>query len=445
MKRTITVALLFFSPFFPGKQLFAQDGPASEQPAPAPRPETAPERLTLDQCIAVALENNPALQVERERIAELEHEYRIAAAALYPSVSVSGYYQRVDDDRLGTLPNMAYSEESLAQAKVKQVLFNGGRTLNNRTAARLAGEAQQRSAEGGRLDTVLAVSQAYYRVLEARDILKVSESSAEQREAFYRLSEAFFKAGRTAKLDLLRAEAQLFEAERVLAQAREAERLSRFILKKVMGAGLDREIDVAGPSEPDLREPADEEALLREALEGNPDLKKARLLKEQSEASLRSAQGGYWPEISLQGTYGYRERDEAGRESEWTAGIFLEWPIFDGGLTRAQAGKARSRVHQVTWNERAVRDQVQVDLRDALGALRTASVAVRSSRRAVASQEEAYQAAVEFYKRGKVTYLDVLAAQVELTQAKVTAVRAVADHQNAHARLDRVLGRNGRG
>ncbi len=440
LKRILIITLLFFVSGTTFKHAFAEE-PAAEVHAGEREGGAAVRSLTLDQCIVSALENNPGLQIEREKITELENDYRIAASGLYPKVSISAYYQRLDSDRLGTLPTMAYAEETLAQAKVKQVLFDGGRTWYNRRAAARGEDAQKESAEGTRLDTIFIVSQAFYRVLEAQEILIVSENSYRQREEFLRLTESFRKAGRATKLETLKAEAQLLDADRSLSQAKEAYRLSELILKKIIGMDLGTLIRVSDGLPEQLPEPGDEGALLGEALANNPDIKKVTLLKEQSQASLSSAYGPYWPEISLQGTYGYRDRDTASWTSEWTAGVFLEWSLFEGGLTKAQAGKARSRVNQVAWNERAVRDQVQVDLREALGNVRTALAAVRSSRRLVEAQDESYNAAMMFYKGGKSTYLEVLSAQVDLTQAKASYVRAIGDYQNANAKLDRVVGK----
>jgi outer membrane protein TolC len=434
-------ALLFFIAISAHKQVFALDPATLREPEPVQQPEAAVRIFTLEECVSLALQNNPGLQVEREKIAELEHDYRIASSALYPKLSFSAYYQQVDDDRIGVPPTMLYSEETLAQAKVKQTLFDGGKTGNSRKAARMAGDAQREAAEASRLDTALAVSQAYFRVLEALDLVLVSETSLEQRQSFFKLTEAFFKAGKAARLELLRAEAQLLDAERNLTQAREARRLSELILAKVIGIDLQTNMAVAGFSPGELGAPENEEVLLQDALLNNPDLKEAALLKAQSAASRDAAGGSYWPEISLQGTYGYRDRDVTSWDSEWTAGVFLEWSLFEGGLTRAQVGKAHSKVNQLAWSERALRDQVQVDLREALGNLRTAVSAVKSTRRMVDAQDEAYTAAVEFYKRGKATYIEVLTAQVELTQAKVSYVRSVGDYQNAAAKLDRVVGK----
>ena len=115
--------------------------------------------------------------------------------------------------------------------------------------------------------------------------------------------------------------------------------------------------------------------------------------------------------------------------------------MFEGGITRAQVAKARARYRETEWNDKAIRDQVQVDLHQAAGDIRTALASILSSKRLVDAQGEAYNAVVEFYKRGKATYIEVLTAETDLTQAKAAYVLAIGDYQAASARLDRVTGK----
>jgi outer membrane protein TolC len=409
---------------------------------PSPEEEkTDIKILSLEQCIDLAFENNPVLQIEQEKITELENDYSIASAGLYPKVTASGYYTKVNRDRVGIQPIMQYTEESLGQVKLKQLLYDGGKTGYNGRAASKAADAQRDSAEATRLDTVYAVSQAYYRVLEARELLRVGENSRSQREAFFKLTDSYLKAGKATRLESLKAEAQLLDAERSLVQAREALRISELILKKTIGVGVNAQINIADGLPETFTEPGSDEVLMAQMFENNPDLKKSAQFKEQARLSIDSATGSYLPEISLQGTYGYRERDVGGSGDEWMAGVFLEWSLFEGGITRAQVGKARARYREVEWNDKAIRDQVQVDLSQALGDIRTALASIRSSKRLVEAQDEAYRAVVEFYKRGKATYIEVLTAETDLTQAKAAYVRAVGDYQSASARLDRVIGK----
>ncbi len=403
---------------------------------------SVPVKLTLGQCIESALKNNPMLRAEEEKIAELENDYLIARSGLFPRVSLSASYTKLDDTRLGVPTGMFYEDEALAQVKAKQLLFDGGRTRNSALAAKRAKEAQGESSEAARLDTISSVSQAYFRVLEARELLRTAEVSRSQREAFFKLTEAFKRVGKATKIEALRAEAQLHDSERSLIQAREAVRLSELILKRLIGIGLDAKIDIADSMPEEFSGPGEEERLLHEALSNNPDLKRIGLLKQQAAASLRSARGAYFPEISLQAAYGYRDRDTAPRgEDEWTAGVFLEWSIFEGWQTRGQAGKAAARLRQLEWNEKALMDQIKIDLSEALGNVRTALAAVEASKRLATAQEEAYKAATEFYKHGKSTYIEVLTSQAELTQAKASYIRAVGDYHSAMARLNRVIGK----
>jgi len=397
--------------------------------------------LTLDQCIALAFEKNPGLQVEQEKIIELESDYRIASAGLYPKVTASGYYSRINRDRVGIQPAMQYTEESLGQVKLKQLLYDGGKTRYNGRAASKATDAQRNSAEATRLDTVYIVSQAYYRVLEARELLRVGEQSRSQREAFFKLTDSYKKAGKATRIESLKAEAQLWEAERSLIQAREALRISELILKKTIGVGVEAQISIADGLPETFAEPGTDDILLTQMFDNNPDLKKSAQFKEQARLFIDSATGSYLPEISLQSTYGYRNRDVGGSGDEWMAGVFLEWSFFEGGITRAQVAKARARFREIEWSDKAVRDQVLVDLNQARGDMRTALASIQSSKRLVEAQDEAYKAVMEFYKRGKATYIEVLSAETDLTQAKASYVRAVGDYQSASARLDRVIGK----
>lgn len=397
--------------------------------------------LTLEQCIEFALQNNPGLQIERERIIELESEYRVAASGLFPKLTANASYTRVDPDRVGVQPEMSYREEALGQLTLKQLLFDGGKTLSSSAAAAKAADVQRESVDAARLDTIYAVSQAYYRVLETRELLRVGENSRLQREAFFKLTDTYMKAGKATRLEALKAEAQLLDAERSLVQAREALRISELILKKTIGIGVRAEISIADGLPDSFAEPGNEEALLSTLFENNADLKKSAQYKEQVRLSIDSASGGYLPAISLQGTYGYRDRDYRGSGDEWWAGVYLEWSLFEGGSTRAQVGKARAKYREAGWSERAVRDQVMVDFRQAMADIRTALAFIRSSQRLVEAQDEAYKAAIEFYKRGRSTYIEVLTAETDLTQAKAAYVRAVGEYQSASARLDRVVGK----
>jgi outer membrane protein len=418
----------------------------------SPAPEKAEARLdpsetkmlTLDQCIELAFKNNPGLQIEQEKITELENDYTIASAGLYPKVTASGYYTRVNPDRVGIQPIMQYSEESLGQLKLKQLLYDGGKTRYSGRAASKAADAQRSSTEATRLDTVYLVSQAYYRVLEARELLRVGENSRSQRETFFKLTDSYFKAGKATRIEALKAEAQLLDAERSLIQAREALRISELILRKTIGIGVDARITIADGLPDTFAEPASDELLLAQMMENNPDLKKSAQFKEQARLSIDSAAGSYLPEISLQGSYGYRQRDTGQPPlsgDEWMAGVFLDWSLFEGGTTRAQVAKARARYREIEWNDKAIRDQVRVDLSQALGDIRTALAFIKSSKRLVEAQDESYKATMEFYKRGKATYTEVLSAETDLTQAKAAYVRSVGDYQSASARLDRVIGK----
>src|SRR5512143_1036486 len=80
------------------------NGPLTTKKADALLAPVDAKILTLDQCIELALKNNPGLQIEQEKITELENDYTLASSGLYPKLSASAYYIKVNPDRVGIQP-----------------------------------------------------------------------------------------------------------------------------------------------------------------------------------------------------------------------------------------------------------------------------------------------------------------------------------------------------
>ena len=66
------------------------------------------------------------------------------------------------------------------------------------------------------------------------------------------------------------------------------------------------------------------------------EIKKLDLTVAQSQALIQAARAGYYPEVSVQGTVGLRHQDIAGTKGEWLVGAFLDFPFFEGGVTKVE-------------------------------------------------------------------------------------------------------------
>ncbi|HEY3447542.1 MAG TPA: TolC family protein [Myxococcales bacterium] len=412
----------------------------------APATAAAAE-LTLEQALGLAAQNSPALAQSRARLEEAQADAIGARSALLPKLSASASYSWLDPNRLsplgapsgGAVPTL-YSAEGFAGLKARQVLFDGLRSWSSLSAAQRGIDAERSAVQASALDSTLVVTQAFVRLLESQQLVQVAAQALERQRAFESLIEGQLELGKGARLDLLKAQAQRLEAERARVASEETRKAAAAALRRWIGLESLEDVIAAG----ELSAPAGELAPtnLREAARAsNPDLRRLAAQERQAEAQADLARGGYLPEVSLQGTYGYRFRDVGGSADEWTAGFGFEWVLFDGLASHAQVAKAKARVAQLREAHRALELQIESDLQDALAAATTAAAAAVSTAKGVEVSQEAAQAALELYSLGRATSLDVLTSQADLVRAQASQVVALGDEVIARARLARLTGR----
>jgi outer membrane protein len=400
--------------------------------------------LTLKECLDLALKNNPTISLNREKVQELVQDYNIARSGLFPAISLTAYANWLDSGRLspggGATTTLLFGQENLALAKVKQTLFDGFKTYYDMKGAKIGKQSQEEAVRGTRQEVLSQVYQAYYRLLEAKETLGVAQESKKQREGFRNMAEELLKAGKVVKLDFLRSDAQVIDAEQTIVQSQNNIILAKKILKKVMGLQDEQEIDISGETPKTSPEPLDESALWDKVKEKNSDIRRINLELERTKTSISSARSGYFPEISFQAGYGYRNRDVGGTADEYTYGFFLEYSIFSGGITKARVEKAQSVYFQLQDSRRALLDQLRVDLNSALSQIRDALKGMESAQSSIGVNQEAYDATMAMYQAGKLTSLDVLTAQINLINSKASYVRYLADYQTALAQLRKITG-----
>jgi outer membrane protein len=144
--------------------------------------------------------------------------------------------------------------------------------------------------------------------------------------------------------------------------------------------------------------------------------------------------------VSIQGDLGVRHHDPGGTKGEWLAGVFIEFPFFEGGLTKAQVARASSQYLQSTEKKRDRFDSLKVDLTAAWQDRENARQGVITTRQTVATNEEAYASAQVLYRNGKAIGLDVLQAQVDLTGSRFNSIKYAVAYEIARARIKQIIG-----
>jgi outer membrane protein len=412
-----------------------------------PQPEGERQPHSLAECLALARENNPVASQARERVRELVADYEATRSSFFPRIALTSYYQRLDQDRMppgGFTPpgQRLFDQEGLATVSAKQTLFKGGRTYYGAQAATLGAEAQREESTRTADEIVYTVTAAFFRLLEAKENLRVATEARQQRQAFATVAEAFFRAGNVTRLDYLRARSLVADAEQAELEAGNTITQGRVILATAMGLrdeAMADGLDVRGELLQDPSPGADLASLWQAAVRDSPEIKKLNLSLAQSQSLIKAARGGFFPEVSVQGAVGVRHQDIAGTKGEWLIGAFLDFPLFEGGLTKAQVAKASSQRLQLEEQKRARLNSIKADLATAWRDRENARRGIATAKQTVETNTEAYASAVALYRAGKAIALDVLSTQADLTSSRFSLVRYQVSYSLAQARIRQLV------
>ena len=239
------------------------------------------QTLSLEDCQAIARQQNPVLGGSREKVQELVADYQAARSKFFPRLVLLSYYDRQPPNRFPPSGNPGpfdlFKREGYSGVTGKQLIFDGLKTYYNTQAAKTGTQAQKQEVQRTADELAFTVTQAFYQLIEAKENLKVAQEALNQRQEFARLTNAFFQAGKITHLDSFRAQSQVSEAEQAVVEAQNAVRLAREILARTMGLNETVQVDIRGRLPEKFSAAGEINSLWQEALKSNPEIKQARL------------------------------------------------------------------------------------------------------------------------------------------------------------------------
>lgn len=410
--------------------------------------------LTLEQCVAMALEQNPTYAQAREQVRSAEGSYGLARSAMLPSLSASSTFNRFSQERvyfneradtLGALPSSNHSYS--AGLFLRQNLFSGGRNRSDLKAADAGVDAARESERDARQATVLRAKESYLNLLRAQHLLRVAEETLQASRHRQERVEALFNVGSVARADVLQNRVQLAEDELALISQQNQVEIAQATLASVLGLAADRAprvqdvpVDAAGAL-PDLAQ------AMEEAKRESAQLGAMRGQVAASRARHTAAKSGRYPSLDLGWNYSWGNfelpgnYDEWKANADWTANLTLSFDLFDGLATRSRIVAARHDARQAEKQYAERELAVLLDVRQQHSGVQQAAKKIRVAGESVAAAEERLRLEEERYRLGAATLLQLIEAQVDLTRARTSEVEARYDYALARARLERAVGR----
>ena len=328
---------------------------------------------------------------------------------------------------------------------VSQLIYNGSVI----PAIRGAGAAASASlfALRNTIDQVIAtVRTQFYKVILNKALIAVQEESVRLLESQLKDQQNRFEAGTVPRFNVLQAEVALVNQQPALITARNNYRIAQLQLAKTLGLDFDPRRGDRAPLEciGELEYTAREIPLpvaIELGKERRPFLKQQRFNILVQGQNLAGAYAGFQPSISVNGGKAF-ESDQSSSNLDdtlqgWFFGVTGTWAIFDGLETVGRVKQQRALLSQakITYDD-AVR-QVELEIQQAYSNLQQDRELYFSQSKNVDQAREALRLASARLGVGAGVQLDVLNAQVALTQAQSTRLSALFSYNADLAEFDR--------
>jgi outer membrane protein len=415
--------------------------------------------LTLAEAVRLALEKNPTVQAA-DAYAESVHEgIAETRAARLPRVDFSEGFTRgnnpvyvfgglltqrqftADNFALGFLNTPPPLDIFRTQFSAVLPLYDAGQTGRRIKDARLSAQGATEIHQRTRQEVIFNVVKAYTDELLAGENLRVAESAVESAKSDLGRAEARQDQGLAVPSDLLSARVQLAQAQQDLLQAKSAVELAHATLNVAIGLPE----DTAATIDTGLKETAFEVGVLAErqqrALTTRPDLLAAGLGREQAANGSRMARAEFLPKVNA--FSGWEEDNQtflARGGNNWTAGVSLNFNVFDGGAHRARLAASRFRERQAEAQIAQMAAAVKLQVHEAYLNLRTAQQRVEVSRQAQSEAEESLRIIQNRYEAGLATITDLLRVETARTAARKNYLNALFDYRLSYAALELATG-----
>ena len=447
-------------------------------------PPTGSKKLTLNDCILLALENNRILKrAYLDRITE-KYDLQVAEDKFYPhgqgvfsterssiesdnsrtanwdhnaaftitqEIPLGGGFSFVWGNDLLKMRNVDDTYSSSWELSFNQPLLKGA-GLDVGTAsvrrARLQEKQNMLSFQETLTDTITSTIQSYRNYLSRYMRLTISRNSLERAKQTLEINKSLIDAGRMAAVELVQTQAEIANREFDLLTAENNLDSSRLDLIKVLDIDKETQFEPVKESEVETALPALEDATAI-AFGNRPDYLREMIGLELAKIDYTVADNNRLWDLSVNAGIGNSNSDEKYGDaihglydidrSDWNVGLTLTIPFRDLTITQAYLN-AKTALKKTEMGLEESRDNIEIEIRDAVRDAQMKLKQMALAREARILAEKKLEIENEKLKAGRTTNFQIVQFQDDLVMAQNNEVDAVTGYLNSLTSLDSKLG-----
>jgi outer membrane protein len=390
-------------------------GAAGAQTAGNAQPVT---KLTFHEALERAMRVNNTVERARADVGVAEANRQQLLSNVLPRIVATGTTQRnseaVSFDTGGSPVTVLPRNDWNYRVTLSQPLYAGRREFRAYSQAKLGVTNAQIGVGGTEEAVLLRVASNFLAVVNADNRIVIEQRNIDVAQKQRTQANAFYQAGETTKVDVLRAETNIKAAQRQLAVAQQAREDAVSRLRADLD--LDGALDVVAPDRA-VPPPPDESALIGRAESSRADVAVAQNNVQIAHLEVQKQHGFWLPTATFNG--GYVDQKSAFPAPRYAYGaINFTVPILQSGEVEARIAAAREREIQANLDLETAKVNAREDVRTAFTAVREAETSLGLAREQLAAAEAEYNQVAELYRAQEATSLDVATSEASLADAR---------------------------
>ncbi|MGB8576163.1 MAG: TolC family outer membrane protein [Pseudolabrys sp.] len=403
---------------------------------------------TLEGALVQAYQNNPSLNSQRASVRVTDENVPQALSGYRPKVNINGSIgtQNWDTTNKTSTTNPTYIQQSGTMTPnsygitATQTLYNGFQTANKTRQAESQVQAARETLRVTEQTVLLSAVTAYMNLLRDSAILDLQRRNVEVLQEQLRQTRDRFNVGEVTRTDVAQSESRLASGRSQVLNAEANYKASVATYRQVIGV----EPGKLSPGSPvDRFSPRDVPQSIGVATATHPAVTSAQYNVDAALLQVKVAEGALYPTLSVQGNV--LQSNEIGllQLKSFNAAVLgqLSVPIYQGGAEYSLIRQAKETLGQRRLDLDTARDQVRQTVVQSWGQLDAAKANIEATQANVQASEIALNGVREEARVGQRTTLDVLNAQQELVNARVSLVTAQRDRVVASYTLLSAVGR----
>lgn len=403
--------------------------------------------LTLNECIRIAIKNNLNIGISKDLIEKSFYEKEISKTYFYPRLTTSFNYTYLGDNEpvsFGNFPPLKFTEDNIYNLKLTLTypVFTGKRIQTQYEISKRKYETSKIEYEKQISDLILNVKKSYFEILKAMKFLDTSKKYKENIERHLDNAKKMFKQGIVTKLDILKTELALKEAETKIIESINYLDLTKANLNFILNRPIDSDFEIEDIFE--IKEDKKDYQFWKEnALQKRPEIKQMEEILAIYRENIKMEKSNLYPQISFFLNYNLERGSQSSLnqwDTNWNTGILISYDIWNAGETKNKIKKAEIEKNKVEKELQLLKNSIELEVKNAYLNFLLAEEKIEKLKKQIEVAEENLRVAELLYNEGLATTLDVLDANTSLINAYNDYYSAVYDYKMSYSNLEKVSG-----